>query len=85
MSGSMFMVKIEETVQTTLVKFIQLTHNLMKNSVNISPNSTIIRKWIILCTTLLPTSLYGGYVYGSGDFETVEFLDRNIKNIRNWN
>ena len=80
----MFMVKIEETVQTTLVKFTQLTHNLMKNSVNISPNSTIIRKMDNF-TTLLPISLYGGYAYGSGDFETVEFLDRNIKNIRNWN
>ena len=78
------MVKIEETEQTTLVKFTQLASALNNNSVNIS-NTTITRK-LDNFTTLrgsISTSVYGGY--DPGVVETIEFLDRKFKNIIIWN
>ena len=78
------MVNIEETEQTTLVKFTQLASALNNNSVNIS-NTTITRK-LDNFTTLresISTSVYGGYE--PGVFETIEYLDRKFKNIKIWN
>ena len=74
------MVKIEETEQTTIVKFTPLADVLNNNSVNIS-NTTITRK-LDNFTTLGGSMVYG---YEPGVFETTEFLDRKFKNKKIWN
>ena len=82
-SGSLFMVKIEDTMHsTTFVKFTQLISYVNDNFEDFS-NNTITRKLENF------TSRGSEFLLWENDepnvFETVEFLDRTIKNIKIWN
>ena len=77
------MVKIEDTVQpATFVEFTPLVDNVNDNFDNFSSN-TIRRK---MENFTLRGSEFSWLEYDEHDvFETVEFLDRTIKNIKVWN
>ena len=77
------MVKIEDTMHsTTFVKFTQLISYVNDNFEDFS-NNTITRKLENF------TSRGSEFLLWENDepnvFETVEFLDRTIKNIKIWN
>ena len=79
-SGSLFMVKIEDTMHsTTFVKFTPLISNVNDNFEDFG-NNAITRK--------LENFTSRGSLWENDEsniFETVEFLDRTIKNIKIWN
>ena len=75
------MVKIEDTLHsTTFVKFTYLVNNANDNFDDVS-NNTITRKMENFTSR-------GSEIWEIDEpnvFETVEFLDRTIKNIKIWN